>query len=79
MTVFATRADSRASPGTLTLVGAGEYATLTRPHDTTAPLLDQGAAATAAAGTPNGNALRTWAVAALIVGAAGAVILARRR
>lgn len=79
VTIFATRADSRASPGTLTLVGAGEYATLTRPQDTTARLLDRGAAATASAGAPGGDAMRTWALAALIVGAVGGVILARRR
>lgn len=79
VTVFATRADSRATPGTLTLVGVGEYATLTRLQDTSPTLLGQGAAATSAAGTSNGDALRTWAMAALIVGAAGAVILARRR
>lgn len=79
VTVFATRADARASPGTLTLVGVGEYATLTRLHDTSPTLLAQGASTTSAAGTSTGDALRTWAVAALIVGAAGAVILARRR
>ena len=79
VTVFATRADSRAAPGTLTLVGTGEYATLTRLHDTSPALLGQGATERTSGETSGGDALRTWAVAALIVGAAGAAILARRR
>jgi hypothetical protein len=79
VTVFATRAESRSSPGTLTLQGLGEYATLTRAEDTTAPLLGSPVAPTSPPGSPGGNALHTWAVAALIVGAAGGVILARRR
>lgn len=78
VTVFATRAESRSTPGTLTLVGLGQYATLTRPQETSALLLAPDASAPSTA-SPPGNALRTWALAALIVGAAGAVILARRR
>jgi hypothetical protein len=79
VTVFATRAESRSSPGTLTLQGLGEYATLTRAEDTTAPLLGPPAAPTPLPGSSTGDALRTWAIAALVVGAVGAVILARRR
>lgn len=79
VTVFATRADARAAPGTLTLVGAGEYATLTRAQDSSPALLGQGATSGSAAEGSTGDALRTWAVAALIVGAVGAVVLARRR
>ncbi len=77
--VFATRAESRSSPGSLTLQGLGEYATLTRAADTSAPLLGSSVAPTSPPGSPPGNALHTWAVAALVVGAAGGVILARRR
>lgn len=79
VTVFATRAESRSSPGTLTLQGLGEYATLTRAEDTTAPLLGSPAAPTPLPGSSTGDALRTWAIAALVVGVVGAVILARRR
>lgn len=79
VTVFATRAESRSSPGTLTLQGLGEYASLTRAGDTTAPLLAQGSAAASPAGASGGDALRTWAIAAAVVGVVGAAILARRR